>query len=239
MNRCLCLGVLLLAAPVIRADDADARKIIEKAVKAEGRSEKDLPKAVSYKVKGNFYGMGMEMPFTGTWATQYPDKTRMEIENLITVVVNGNKGWMSAMGAEMELPEDELKEHQESLYGDWVSELTPLLNDKSFTLSAAGEAKVDDKTTVAVKVSHKDRRDITLHFEKDGGLLVKMDQTVKDEMGGGDVKQETFIKEYSTVGKVKVATKLLVKRDGKDHVDAEVSDYKESEKLPASTFEKP
>src|SRR2546423_6086402 len=191
MKRLLCLGVLLLAAPATRADD-DARKIIEKAVKAEGRSDKDLPKAVSYKAKGTFSGMGMEIPFTGTWSTQYPDKMRMEIENFAIIIVNGNKGWLSAMGAVMDMPEEQLKEHQESLYGDWVTELTPLLNDKSFTLTTAGEGKVDDKATVAVKVSHKGHRDITMHFDKDSGLVLKMDQTVKDEMAGGnEVKQET------------------------------------------------
>ncbi len=239
MKRLLCLSLLLLAAPATRADD-DARKIIEKAVKAEGRSDKDMPKAVTYKAKGTFSGMGMEIPFTGTWSTQYPDKMRMEIDNFATIIVNGNKGWLSAMGAVMEMPEEQLKEHQESLYGDWVSELVPLLHDKEVTLKTVSEGKVDDKPTVGVRVSHKGRRDITLHFDKESGLVLKMDQTVKDEMAGGnEVKQETFIKAYTTIGKLKIATKFVIKRDGKDHVEAEVSDYKESDKLPASTFEKP
>jgi len=241
MKRVLCLGAMLLAAPAIYADDAaDARKIIEKALKAEGRTEKDVAKATVSKGKGTFYGMGMELPYTGTWSTQFPDKSRMEIENAFIIIVNGNKGWISAMGSVMDMPEDQIKEHQESLFGDWVNELAPLLTDKSFTLATIGEGKVDDKVTVGVKVSSKGHRDITLHFDKDSGLLAKVDQTVKDEnAGGAEVKQESFLKEYNMMGKFKVATKLLVKRDGKTYVDHEVTDYKVSDKLPDSTFEKP
>src|SRR5262249_19013035 len=150
-----------------------------------------------------------------TWSTQFPDKMRVEIENFVTMVVNGNKGWLSVMGSTMDMPEEMLKEHQESIYGDWVTELVPLLHDKEFTLTKAGEGKVDDKPTVAVKISHKGQRDITIHFDKDSGLALKMDQTVKDEMTEKEVLQESFIKAYTTIGKIKVATKLVIKRDGK------------------------
>ncbi len=239
MKRLLCLGVFLLATPALLADDADARKIIEKGVKALGRTGKDAPKAVSFKAKGTFSGMGAELPYSGTWQTQYPDKTHIEIENFAIMIVNGDKGWVTAGGMTMDMPEEMLKEHQESLYGDWVTELVPLLNDKGFTLATAGEEKVDDKPTVGVKVSHKGRRDITLHFDKETGLLAKVDQTVKEEGTGANVKQETFIKDYGTFGKIKAASKIIVKRDGKTYVDGEMSDYKESDSLPEKLFEKP
>src|SRR5262249_18415720 len=102
----------------------------------------------------------------------------------------------------------------------------------------SAEEKVDDKPTNGVRVSHQGHRDILLHFDKETGLLVKVDETIKDE---SDVerKQETFFKDYGTFAKIKIPTKVIVKRDGEGYFDAVVTDYQEMNKLPDKTFEKP
>src|SRR5262245_11353902 len=107
MNRVLALCVLLLSAPVVLADD-DAMKIVDKAIKAIGRTDKDKITAVSWKGKGTYYGMGNELAYTGNWATQYPDKSRMEIENAFIIVFNGDKGWVSAGGNVMDMTKEQV-----------------------------------------------------------------------------------------------------------------------------------
>jgi hypothetical protein len=75
--------VLALAAVgAARADDqAATRAIIEKAIQARGGEEKLAPmKAVTFKSKGKFYGMGDGTDYTGEWAIRPPDKVRFQIK---------------------------------------------------------------------------------------------------------------------------------------------------------------
>jgi len=67
-HAALTLGfVLAVAAPTRADDEADARKIIEKAVKAHGGQEKlDKLPASTVKFKGTFYGTGEGMDETAT-----------------------------------------------------------------------------------------------------------------------------------------------------------------------------
>jgi homoaconitase/3-isopropylmalate dehydratase large subunit len=237
MSRLLSLAVLLLIAPAVLGDDsAEARKIVEKGIKAAGKGDKI--QARTMKGKGTFYGMGAGIPYTGEWSSQLPHKMRMTIENAFTIVINGDMGWLSANGSTMELTKDQLAEQKEAMYSDWVEELVPLRGD-GFTLTVTGDSKVDDKPAVGVKVAHKGHRDVTLYFEKDSGLLVKIEQTVKDEQSGKEVSQVTVIKEYAKVGDAKLASKMIITRDGMNYVDGEMSDFKLSDSLPDSTFEKP
>src|SRR5688572_13987300 len=98
----LTLGfVLAVAAPARADDEADARKIIEKAVKAHGGQDKlDKLPASTVKFKGTFHGTGEAIAVTGEISTQGNDKQRVEMEIdaggmkiPIAIVVAGDKGW--------------------------------------------------------------------------------------------------------------------------------------------------
>ncbi|MCX7699964.1 MAG: outer membrane lipoprotein carrier protein LolA [Gemmataceae bacterium] len=237
MRRCICLVALLgLVVPAV-AEDSDARDIVKKAIKAMGQTEDRSVKAVTYKANGTFYGMGMELPFSGTWTIEYPNKTRIEITDFVTIVVDGKQGWLSAMGGTLDLPEDQLTEQLESIHADWASEIVPLLG-KDFKLSRVGEGKVDDVPVVTIKASYPGRRDLTLHFDKETRLLRKLEQKVKDD-SGIEVNQETLIQAYGQAGPVKVPGKLLIKRDGQKYLEAEITDYKYLDKVPEDTFRRP
>lgn len=237
MRHCLSFVALIgLVVPAL-ADDSDARDIVKKAIKALGQNEDRSIKAVTYKASGTFYGMGMELPFSGTWTIEYPNKTRIEITDFVTIVVDGKQGWLSAMGGTLDLPEDQLTEQLESIHADWASEVVPLLG-KDFKLTRVGEAKVDDEPVVTIKASYPGRRDLTLHFDKETGLLRKLEQLVKDD-SGVEVNQETLILAYGQSGAVKVPAKLLIKRDGQKYLEAEISEYKYLDKVPEDTFRRP
>jgi hypothetical protein len=182
--------------------------------------------------------MGAGLPYTGTYAVQWPGQFRMEIEGVFTIVLDGDKGWIKDQGGTKEMPKDQLAEQKESQYAGWVSWLLPL-KDKSFQLAPLGESKVAERTAVGVKVSSKGHRDVNLYFDKESGILVKSEHRAKDDMSGQEVNQEAYYTDYKDLAGLKVPMKITIKRDGKQFVEAENHDLKMVEKLDASVFAKP
>lgn len=243
----LAFGFVFAAAVPARADDAaDARVLVEKAVKAQGGQEK-LEKftATTTKFKGKFHGMGQAIDMTGEVITQGSDKVKVDVEVeaggqkfRVVNVVAGDKGWTKLGDDVKELDKDELAEGRAQAYAGWVATLAPL-TDKAFTLATVGEIKVDDKPALGVKVTRKGRRDVDLYFDKETGLLVKSETRVKDEGSGQEVSEETVMSDYKEVQGTKHAMKFVVKRDGKLFMDGEATEVELAEKLDASVFAKP
>jgi hypothetical protein len=234
-------AVVLAIAAVARADDqAQARKIIDKAIEAMG-GEEILAKheAVTFKDKGTYHGMGEGIPYAGSYALQGSDQFKMEIEGVFAIVVNGDEGWVKAADQTTAMTEEQLADQKEELYAGWVTSLLPL-KDKAFQLSPLDEVAVDDRAAVGVKVSREGHRDVKLYFDKESGVLVKSEGTVKSqELGGKEVLQETFYKAYQDVEGAKVVSKMLVHRDGKLFLESEMFDYKAAGKLDDAVFAKP
>lgn len=238
--------VLAVTVPARADDAADARAIVDKAVKAQGGQEK-LEKLAghSLKFKGAFHGMGQAIPMTGEVAMQGVGKQKFDItvqaggETFrIVNVIDGDKGWSKIGDVTKEMSKEEMAEAKEQAFAGWVATLVPL-KDKQFTLTTTGETKVGDRAALGVKVTSKGRRDIDLYFDKETGLLVKTETRVKDEGSGQEVTEESFASEYKEVEGTKQAMKFTVKRDGKLFVDGEATEYTLVEKLAADTFAKP
>jgi hypothetical protein len=228
----------------LRADDADAaRAVIDKAIKAAGGEEKLAKfKSHTWKNRGTYYGMGMTdgVPYTANYAVAWPDKFRFEVEGgFMTLVLDGDKGWMQAMGDTREFSKEEMAQQKEDLYANGVTTLMPL-KDKAFKLSLTGETKINDKPALGVKVSHKDRQDVMLYFDKDSGLLVKSERKTKvPEEGNKEVTQETLYGDYQDIEGAKMSLKITILRDGKKFVEGENFDIKPVDKLDDKTFAKP
>jgi len=163
----------------------------------------------------------------------------MEIENVFTLVLNGDKGWMSMGGSTEEMSKEQLAEQKETHFAGYVTTLLPL-KDKAFNLAPVGEAKVGDRAAVIVKVTHEGHRDVLLFFDKENNRLVKSEYKAKaQEQGGEEVKQEVFFSDYRDVDGVKFPMKIVVTRDGKPYVEAENSEVKAVDKPDDKVFAKP
>jgi len=252
MRRLVCLAtVLALLTGAARATEpADVKKVIEKAIKAAGGEEKLAQfNTETIKLKGKFYGIGDGIDYTGTWDIQLPDKMRFKIEGgdgdmkfTFLRVTNGKKVWDALMGdVKEEDDKDKIAEAQERIYADhYVTSLLPLVKEKGFTLAALGEVKVGDKPAVGVRVSHKGHRDVNLFFDKDKGLLVKSETTVKDDMTGGkEQPQETLYSQYKDVKGALRPMSIVINRDGKKFVEDKVTEEQPKEKFEDSVFAKP
>src|SRR5262249_2905732 len=157
-----------------------------KAIKAAG-GEEQLAKqrAQTWSEKGTYYGEGAAQPYTGKYAIQWPDKFRMEIEGVFTLVLTGDQGWFSAAGNTQEMNKEQVAQHRELAHGGWGAGLLPL-KDPGYQLSPLGESKGGHRAVVGVKVTHKGHSDVNLYFDKDTGLLRKSQYRAKDAMTGKD-----------------------------------------------------
>jgi len=240
------LAFALVAARGMRADDeAAARAIVDKAIKASGgEAELSKYKASSSKMKGTVHTQGMELPFTGEIFSQGAEQQRIEAEIEVenqkfsfVSVLNRDKAWMKIAAETSEMDEDKLVETKEAAHAGWVATLAPL-KDKEYKLATVGEAKVGDELALGVRVSRKGRRDVNLYFDKKTHLLVKTETRVKDDETGQEVTEESFLSGHADKG-LRQAMKLSIKRDGKPYVEAELTEFKAEEKLDDSVFGKP
>jgi hypothetical protein len=107
------------------------------------------------------------------------------------------------------------------------------------TFTRLGEVKVKGRPAVGVTASRKGAKDINLYFDKETGLLAKVEMRRRDLMSGEEVTEERIITEYQEAEGRKVAKKVEVLRDGKAFLEAEVTEVKVLEKVDDSEFAKP
>ncbi len=240
------MGVLLASVLVLGGarfvrpgEEADGRAIVNKAIKAAGGADKLAKhKSVTFKGKGIYYGMGKGLPYTGTYAVQWPDKFRMEIKGFYMMVLDGDKGWTKKEKETKEMTKEEVAQEQSNQKAGWITTLLPLA-DKAFQVKAIGATKVDKQDALGVKVTRKDYPDVTLYFDKQSGLLVKSSfrfQSAAEK--SKEVTQDNYYKEHREIDGVQLPSKMVIKRDDKLFVEEEISDYKAG-KLDAKIFGRP
>jgi hypothetical protein len=240
--------LLALAGPASTQTVSESiQMILDKGTKSLG-GEANLTKlaGLTLKGKGIFYEGKNKIPFSGTWYTQGSSKTRFttviqvrNLESVETTVVNGDKGWVKG-GKEQtkELDKEQLAEEKENLYFNSVTLLAPL-KGKNFKLGLLPSIKIDGKVAVGINVAAKGHRDIKLYLDKETGLPLRAERKVRDLENKKDVTEETTFTDYKEINGIKVAMKYSVKRDGKPHADAAMTEAKVQEKLDDKLFGKP
>jgi hypothetical protein len=237
----LIVGFLILACVHFAwAGEDDARAIIDKGIQAAG-GEKKLAKfkAVTFKEKGTYYGMGDGLPYMGNYAIQWPKQFRMEIEGVFTVVLDGDKGWIQAGGETKEMTKEQLDTQRNDHRAGWMTTLLPL-KDKAFTLKTLKDAKVGKQETRVVEATRKEFPGMKFYFDKTSNLLVKIEYKTKAaEMNFKEVTMDTIYSDHKEVDGVSIPHKLVMHRDGKVFVEAEVIGMKAMGKLDAKVFAMP
>jgi hypothetical protein len=242
------LAAALVVAPAIRADDAaDARAIIEKAIKARGDKAGAVPAVTTWKEKIALDALGQPLDLDTEWTVLVPDKLRLQMTvavqgqtvNLL-IVLNGEKMWFLVNGQLVDSPPQQLSEMLTDMNRMWATSLTPLLAGDEFQLATAKEKVVNGKPAAGVAVRNGKRPIVTLYFDKETWLLVKREATVKDQgTDDKEVLEEVVVSDYKEAGGRKFHTKVVVTRDGKPYYRSEVSMPREVEKPDPKLFEKP
>src|SRR5579872_6565980 len=241
--------VLLAWGANVRAADDQPKDIIAKAIMAHGGEESlTKNKAGTSKGKGKITLPGVgEVEFTQDSAHMLPDKFKESIEMTVmgmnisvVTLVNGDKATLLLNGKEMDLPDaakDALKNAGHMLK---VGKLVPLLKEKEYELSIIGEEKVEGKPAIGIRISAKDKKDISAYFNKETNLLAKIEIRTNDPISQKEINEERIVLEYmKNKDGVPVPKKVIVKHDGEKFLEIEMSEVELLEKLDESEFKKP
>ncbi len=223
------------------------KAIIEKAVKAYGGLEKLAKmKTTHMKTKGTIDLFG-GINFTQDATIQLPNKFREAIQMdvmgqqvNVTTVFNGEKGWIKVNDMDtMDMDDNILEIMRDAVYAMRLVQQVFLLNEKEFEVAPLGEIKVNDRPSVGIKVNAKGKKEVSMYFDRETGLMSRFDHRTKDAQSGEEVAEERIILEYQDIDGFKTAKRVLVNRDGKKFTEVEILEVKISDKADDGDFTKP
>jgi len=239
--------VLALVVPAVRADEqAEATKVVDNAIKAMGGETKVAGcKLLSMKGKGCIKMGGQQIDLTGDLTTQGAANFRLDMEATIMgmpmkllVVIAGNEGWAKVMDQVKPAPEEDFASIKQAFYLGRTGDLLGSLKEPGVKLSPLGEANVDSKPALGIRVVRPDRGDMELHFDKASGLLVKAASRFKGPRNQ-EGNFEYFFTDYKEFGGLKHYGKLVIKFENEDLIELEPAEVKALEKVDEGTFAKP
>ncbi len=262
----LIIAIFLLAAgcgkrqgeeprPVVRGEppaapsytEADARKVVEKAIEAHGGAEA-VAKLRSMRIKA--VGTAARAPGQPMTAItiediwQMPDKYKTTLTLTLngkevrqTQVIDGDKGWAMVNGLVQDLPKADLTEMKEQRYAEDFDRLD-FLQRPEITLSLTDSAVMSEPVSV-VTIHSPGHRDVALSFSKTTGLLIKREHPVLDSATGTEIKQEVIFAYFARQDGVMHYRKIMAYRNGKQVVDAKVTEIEFLPKIDDKVFAKP
>jgi hypothetical protein len=233
-------------AGFVRADDAEVKATLDKAIKALG-GEAKLGKIDAYavKAKGTITFGGNDNDFTSELTAQGLDRYRSEFEgdfggNKVrgVTVLNGDKGWRKFGDNSMEFDVNAVANEKRTVYLQVIPVTILPLKGKGFKVESAADEKAGDKALSVLKVTASDGKEFTLAFDKDSGLPARM---VANVLGfqGQEFLQETTYADYKDFDGIKKATKVESRRDGEPFIKQEIVEFKVLEKVDPRTFAEP
>lgn len=239
------LSFFLLDPSGLQAQD-DLRAVIDKAIKAHGgEANLDKHKASQTKTKGKVEREGNTIDFVEEVTLHLPNKFKSVSEfefmgaHKIIVGFDGSQAWLNADGNDISMMFDKLTDlMKEQAYILEAARLSKL-KDKRFELTSLGESKVQDKPAMGVRVGSKGHMDLNLYFDKNSGLLVKVEYRTLDLASNQEINEERIITEYQDKDGMKVPKKAIVNRDGKKYLEVEVVEVKFLNDIDDTQFSKP
>ncbi len=242
----VALALILSPALGHRAPaEEGARAVIDRAIAAAGGEDRlGRFKAAEWTCKGTAHA-SIDLAFTDHCFAQWPEQFRNEsaVEGggqkfERTLILDDSQGWIKMEKDAVVMNDAARDEFRDKVHVLCLSATLLPLKDKSVTLKPLDEIKIDGRAAAGISATSSGRPEVVLYFDKEKGLLLKCERTVKDPLLG-KVTEETFFSDYQEVDGVRVARKVSVKRGGKPFLDWTVSDFRVRAKLDRALFAAP
>ena len=246
--RALVLSALLVMVAITERSLAEEGSVvIDKAIKAVGGESKLAKlKSVSLKTKTQLRFGNKEANFFGDCSAFESDKLLSigEADGVATRLVLAPLGCWAKFGEQVEeARSDALPAVRKMLFALRASQILLPLKDKEVTLSPGWDGEVGDRPALLVKATHKDHGDLLFYFDKQTGLLAKVESRTKLSIDQLERVIEFRFSEYKDFDGLKCFTKINVSGDlefgEKLNSEITLSDIKAETKLEDNLFSKP
>lgn len=236
----------LAISGTLRADgQADAKAVIDKALKAMGGQDKVAPfRAGTCKGKVTLEKGGQQLSLAADLIWQGVDKARLRGEvnengnnGRIVFAINGDKGWEQKNDNVSDAPAPLFLAVKNAFFALQMPYLLPELKNEAFKLSPLGEVKVNDRAVVGISVQHQGHNDVNVFFDKETGLPSKSEIRIADP-SGKEITVEYLYGDFQEIGGVKHPTRISLKADDHEFV-IEVQEIRSQDKIDDSEFVKP
>lgn len=234
------------------ADDPSPRAIVERAIEAAGgRDALARYKRPFLRVaEGTLPGRNGPTAFEIKVTASLPDKLRTDqtIPNggKFSIVFNGDHGWRQSSGpatpggrtltppkvGPQAMEESGIQAMRGTLYGQWLATLLPLVDD-GFELTKLDDLVIDGRPAAGVHVSHKDRPEVQLYFDKETYALVKLARKVNDR------SFEEYYHNYVELNGLKYPQIIEQHFNGKTQIEMRTKEFKFLDQVEEGTFDKP
>jgi hypothetical protein len=247
--RRVCVPVLVLGCVLAlraNAGDDQAKALVDKAIKAMGGADKIAKfKAFTAKSEGKIFSPDFD--YVEENSSLLPEQYRFEIQlsnqmvKLKQVMVfNGPKAWTKIENLKASgLPKEVAAAFQDYFYALRLVMFPTGLQEKGTMLSLVGEVNVGDRPALGVLVNRAGKKDITIYFDKQSSLPVKMELTALDTMAEKDVQHEFLFSQHKELNGVRFPMEMVWNKDGKKFMTREFKDLQPVEKHEAGLFAEP
>jgi hypothetical protein len=243
------LGVGLLIVIAAPAAAQDPKDIIDRSIRAQAGGEGQLAKRKVSISRSRGIMVLPGIPGGGDVETVrevrcvLPERIKYSGEMQLTgnkvpfvITLDGFKGWRKLFGAAEDMTQPEFDAVQDEVHFLWLSTLIPL-KERSYTLSALPEIKVNDRQAVGVKIESRGRDPVQLYFDTRDNLLVK--GVYRSREAGLAVTKESFFSDYKDFGGLKLPGKQTTLVNGKKTEDWKYESYSFPDRIDAKEFAKP
>jgi hypothetical protein len=223
--------------------DSEAEALLAKAVRAHGGAEA-LNRYAGVRLRLKVQDEGARVgPYDWELLFAAPDKLRDFRESYYLGrrtsdsgwVTNGKQTWWVAERRAVPAEEPAATSIRADAHLMQALRLVPL-RGKDYELRVADEVTVDGKPAAGLLVRTAGHKDVTLFFDKETGLLVKVERPVYDAGPEKEVKEERFYRDYSRGAALPVARKWVVLHGGKKVWQAVIKDARFLEKVGDKEF---
>src|SRR5262245_34326014 len=230
----LALGLSLAAGAAARADAAEARAVVDRAIKAAGGEAKLAGlKTVTLKAKARLQDGTEESEFSGDCSFAELDSFAIDGSFLglgLRGVVSRDGAWRK-LGERIDAVRDQdLPGLRKLLFAMRAGQMLVPLKDQAVTLSHGGEGKVGDRPAIIVKATHKDHGEVDFYFDKETGLPAKFETPVVLGPDRQERPWECVFSDHKAVDGLRHPTKITMSAEmeegRKTSMEIAVSDVK-------------
>jgi hypothetical protein len=252
MMRAICwltypgMLALTLARPAPAQGPAELQPLINRVLEAYG-GETRLSRLQAFVERTKVTAPDGHLISTLDRYTQLPDRIRVESEFEVqgkrvrcAMVYAGDRSWRHTEGQPTVPHRSSFKGRREPL--KYAGPRTWLrLKAPAYTLRLLDETKVGDRLVFGIGVKSPDASEERCFFDKETGLLVKVEQTLSFSYPAGKppVLEETLYSRYEAVDGIPIARAITKKSDGRTTQQIEVVEFRVADRLNAELFQEP